>query len=162
MNESDRTVSHVSIHAQDLLNWHSQTPILGAMSPVLKHRRVLIWLLCVAIVVMRVGAVHIHFCQDGTEPPVSLHVADSGIDDRDHPSQNGTFHGHTDSSVSVPGNALLKGSIADVDTPALTITLGLLLFLMPLFRPVRANWNIPVVRIPTRSWYLPPLRGPPV
>ena len=131
------------------------------MSPVLKHRRVLIWLLCITIVVMRVGAVHIHFCQDGTEPPVSLHVADSGIDDRDHPSQNGTLHGDTDSSVSVPGDALLKGSITDADMPMLAATLGLLLFLLPVFRPVRANWDTPVVRTPTRSWILPPLRGPP-
>jgi len=126
-----------------------------------KHRHILIWLICIAVLVMRVGAAHVHLCLDGSEPAVSLHFADSGVHDLDHPNDPGTNPAESDSDVSVPGDALIKSAVADADVPLLAVSLYLILLLVRVTRSVRVDWDPPLVRSSTRTHIRPPLRGPP-
>ena len=36
-------------------------------------------LLCLALIMVRVGGAHLHLCFDGTEPPASYHAFDDGV-----------------------------------------------------------------------------------
>src|SRR6266702_8877725 len=111
-----------------------------------KHRHILISLICIAVLVMRVGAAHVHLCLDGSEPAVSLHFADSGVHDLDHPNDPGTNPAESDSDVSVPGDALIKSAVADADVPLLAVSLYLILLLVRVTRSVRVYWYPPLVR----------------
>jgi hypothetical protein len=126
-----------------------------------KYRHLLIWLVCITVLVMRVGAAHVHLCLDGSEPAVSLHFADSGVHDLDHPNDAGMNPAESDSDVSVPGDALIKSGVGDADIPLLAVSLYLILLLVPVTRPLRVDWDPPQVRSAARTQIRPPLRGPP-
>ena len=122
----------------------------------------LIWLVCVALLVMRIGTVHVHFCADGSEPAASLHIGDDGIHDLDHPRGDTTDTRSTDTDVSVAGDALLKNLAGDVDLPAITIAAAILLFVVTVSRSLVPRFEPPLVRIADPFRLHPPLRGPPV
>ena len=68
--------------------------------------RAFITLLCIMILVMRVGGAHLHLCMDGSEPPVSVHVsADAGLER----GSTGMDQVHHDQYVSLTGEVLAKG-----------------------------------------------------
>jgi hypothetical protein len=125
------------------------------------QRNVFVWMLCITMLVMRIGGAHIHVCLDGSEPPASLHIGDNGIHDQHHPSGAHVDAAEWDSDVSVPGDALVKNLTGDVDLPTLAATLCLLLFIVPLLRIFTRYLDPPLVRISGRSQLLPPPRGPP-
>lgn len=126
------------------------------------HSKWLVWFLCVALVVLRVGAVHVHFCADGHEPSASVHVGDSGIHDLDHPKGNGIDKSLPDSDLSVPGDTLIKSLDGAFDLPALAVTLSLILFFVAVLRSVPVDFGPQLVRISGPTSLRPPLRGPPV
>jgi hypothetical protein len=121
--------------------------------------RACIALLCIAILVMRVGGAHLHLCLDGGEPPVSVHLsADAGTDD----SHVGVGKTHHDQEVSLSGEILPKKLDGVLQLPVV-LAAAVLLFLLPLVSvPVipRARTalihSIPIFRI------RPPLRAPPL
>jgi hypothetical protein len=124
--------------------------------------KLLVWLLCIALVVMRVGAVHIHFCADGSEPAASVHVGDTGLDDLDHPRGSGVDSAFSDSDLSVSGDILLKKWAADADLASITVAFALLLCLVAIVRSVPVNRGPLLVRVSDPFQLRPPLRGPPV
>src|SRR4051794_41582430 len=77
---------------------------------------------------MRVGAVHVHFCADGSEPVASVHVGDTGLDDLDHPKGIGVDSAISDSDMSVPGDILVKKFGGDFDPATMAVAFALLLF----------------------------------
>lgn len=117
----------------------------------------LIALLCLALVA-RVGGAHLHLCLDGSEPPVSLHLSDSGV----HHADESSSATHTDQDIAVGAEALVKKSSGDLDLPALAFVLALLLFFVALSRDVLPAFLSPPRLSPARVRLRPPLRGPPV
>lgn len=121
--------------------------------------RTCITLLCITVLVMRVGGAHLHLCLDGSEPSVSVHLTDdAGLDD----SHAGVGQAHHDQDVSLSGEVLAKKMDAALQLPALFAAL-VLLFVVPLVLVRVAPRDrtslihpIPIFRI------RPPLRAPPV
>jgi hypothetical protein len=110
---------------------------------------------------MRVGAVHVHFCADGSEPAASVHVGDDGIHDLDHPKGVGLDSALSDSDLSVPGDTLVKKFDTDFDLPTIAVAFTLLLFFVAVVRSVPVDWGPLLVRISDPTQLRPPLRGPP-
>lgn len=118
-----------------------------------------ITLLCITVLVMRVGGAHLHLCVDGSEPPVSVHLTDdAGLDD----SHAGVGKAHHDQDVSLSGEVLAKKLDAALQLPILLAAL-VVLFIVPLVLVTVVPRDrtslihpIPVFRI------RPPLRAPPV
>jgi len=120
--------------------------------------RACIALLCITILVMRVGGAHLHLCLDGSEPPVSVHLTDDAGLDASHVGAGKTHH---DQDVSLSGEVLAKKLDGALQLPVLLIA-AVLLFLVPLVSvPVVPRdrttliHSIPIFRI------RPPLRAPP-
>ncbi|MBS0419660.1 MAG: hypothetical protein JSR66_18265 [Proteobacteria bacterium] len=126
------------------------------------HSKLLVWLICITLVVMRVGAVHVHFCADGNEPAASVHVGDAGIDDLDHPRGIGVDSALSDSDMSVPADVLVKKfDNSGVDLPTMALAFALVLFLVVCVQSVPVDWGPLFVRISDPTQLRPPLRGPP-
>jgi hypothetical protein len=62
----------------------------------------LIALLCGVLLLTRLGGTHLHLCFDGSEPPISLHVADAGDH---HPGESAP---HADQDVALGADLLVK------------------------------------------------------
>ena len=125
------------------------------------HSKLLVWLVCITLVVMRVGGVHVHFCADGNEPAASVHVGDSGLDDLDHPKGAGVDASVFDSDMSVSGDVLVKKFGLDSDLSATAAAFTLLLFFLAIVRSVPVDWGPSLVRVSDPTQLRPPVRGPP-
>lgn len=125
------------------------------------HSKLLVWLVCIALVVMRVGGVHVHFCADGTEPVASVHVGDDGLDDLDHPKGAGVDASVFDSDMSASGDLLVKKFDLGIDLPTIAAAFTLLLFFVAIVRSFPVDWGPSLVRISDPTQLRPPLRGPP-
>ena len=119
--------------------------------------RSIIVIMCLALVALRVGGVHLHLCLDGSEPPVSYHLADSGIHHDEHPAGET----HSDRELAAAEDLLLKKPGASFDTSMLVFALALLLFLVVNSRVARLDDEPPRRRPQAFAWLRPPLRGPP-
>jgi hypothetical protein len=109
------------------------------------------------LVASRIAGAHLHLCLDGSEPPVSLHVADGAAH---HGEEVGGFT-HTDRDVNVGGEYLAKKPGAGFDLALVAMAFGLLLFLLPRNRFPVPDYSCPHPARPSRAHGLPPPRGPP-
>ncbi len=121
------------------------------------HRPWLLTLLCVMLLVARVGGAHLHLCFDGGEPPANLHLMDSGL----HHSEPGMAADHHDVDVAVVGEVMAKVAKLGVDLPILLLAVLLVWSqiqvpskLAPGFRNLLSPSAVRSLR--------PPLRGPPL
>jgi hypothetical protein len=123
------------------------------------HRsRFLIALICVVMVSLRVGGLHVHMCLDGSEPPMSFHVADSGMHHLDELDSSGT---HSDRDMALASDVVVKKPFGDLDLFLLAAFGAILLFLLA---PRRELLPLLPPPLPVRSARIrlrPPLRGPP-
>jgi hypothetical protein len=118
--------------------------------------RLVLALVCATLVALRIAGAHLHLCFDGSEPPVALHIGESG----GHHGEELAGFTHSDRDVNVSGDYLSKKPGATVDLGALCSFLALLLFVISLRTP------LPVHRLPrparrVLTHGLPPPRGPP-
>ena len=114
-------------------------------------------LLLMAFVIVPVGDTHLHFCFDGQEPPVSLHLVHGDL--HHAPSQlSGTLD---DVDLSVPGEMVAKKFERSLDSDALFAVAVVLL--MPSIgerlRILRFENGTGLSSLILRL--RPPLRGPP-
>lgn len=110
------------------------------------------------MVALRVGGLHVHMCLDGSEPPMSLHVADSGVH---HLDEVTVGEPHEDRDLALASDLVVKKPFGDLDLSLLAAFGVLLLFL--LVRP-RELLSFSPLLVPVRSARTrlrPPLRGPP-
>jgi hypothetical protein len=122
--------------------------------------RTLLILLCIGIVMMRVGGAHLHYCFDGSEPPVSLHI--DGHAGSHHMSNGVSSSNHEDIDISVGVDALVKKVPTLLDLLGLIAALAIFLHLLPRVKTVVPSFDL-VLPFSTRRAYLrPPLRGPPL
>jgi hypothetical protein len=118
--------------------------------------------LCLALLMLRVSGPHLHLCFDGTEPPVSYHLMDSGLVDSDahHGEHAGAGDAHTDQDMPVAKDVLVKKPAAD-STALLALVFALLLFLIAPVRESRPVFAGAALHSRSFPWLRPPLRGPP-
>jgi len=125
-----------------------------------RHRRFqwFVAAMCLSLLILRVGGMHLHFCFDGSEPPVSLHLPDSGVH---HVDEHAAGETHSDRDVPVANDALVKKS------NTFDVTLALFAFALLLFLVAPVSRLRPISResalVPDDPSRLrPPLRGPPL
>jgi hypothetical protein len=118
-------------------------------------RTLLLTLVCVTLLVARIGGAHLHLCFDGSEPPASLHVLDVGL-------HGGVSAGseHHDYDLMLGEQTLAKYGDQEFDLPALLLAVLVLLLVVPLARRA-AIARSPAPRVRTPSSLHPPPRGPP-
>jgi hypothetical protein len=124
-----------------------------------QRSRLVLAVLCAALVALRIAGAHLHLCFDGSEPPVSLHVADAG-------AHHGDGHadvvsgGHIDRDVAMSGDFVAKKSAGDLLAPFFILAFTLALLAVAPRRGLPADYRSPHP-LPARARLRPPLRGPP-
>lgn len=114
----------------------------------------LIALLCGVLLLTRLGGTHLHLCFDGSEPPISLHVADAGDH---HPGESAP---HADQDVALGADLLVKKPAGGFDLGALAFAFTFLLLIVFRAPGIRPEALILPLRS-ARTRLRPPLRGPP-
>jgi hypothetical protein len=118
--------------------------------------RPFIAMLCVAMVALRVAGLHVHMCMDGSEAPLDIHVADTGVHHHDEPDT-----GHEDLEMAIAPDAVLKKPFGDFALTLLAAFGALLLFVLARPRERFSFPPVPVRAASARTHLRPPLRGPP-
>lgn len=116
-----------------------------------------LWVLAIALLLVRVGESHLHLCLDGQEQAVAMHVEDAPV----HASSEASVSGHNDRDVDTSGMPWAKKVGMD-ELPTVLLAVLILALLLPIVRstPVPSRLLIPVIARPAS--FLPPLRGPPL
>lgn len=122
--------------------------------------KTLLILLCIGIVMMRIGGAHLHYCFDGNEPPVSLHI--DGHAGSHHMDSGISPGGHEDLDVSVGVDALIKKVPTLLDLLGVIAALVFFLHLLPRIRSVVPSVDTVLSVSAPRAYLRPPLRGPPL
>ncbi len=128
------------------------------MSRYVQSLRALLWIIAVALVVVRAGDAHMHLCFDGQEPPRSLHVGEVQLD---HHEGEHTEAAHQDVDVDALDTALAK-KVADANDvlPLLLAATVIDIVAIERYAPERRERQNPSPSLP--YLFLPQLRGPPV
>jgi len=114
-------------------------------------------LLAALLVLARTADAHLHYCFDGKEPAVSIHIADSGS----HPCETSADSGHSgDQDVQLASDILVKKAAAD-DAWAPAVCLTRVEFITRSVSKPLAGYSQGRVFRPA-YFMRPPLRGPPV
>jgi hypothetical protein len=121
------------------------------------HNPWLLTLLCVMLLVVRVGGAHLHLCFDGGEPPASLHLMDHGL----HHGAPGMDAQHQDTDIAVAGEVVVKLAKLGLDLPVLLLAALLVWSLLQAPRQPAPGYRHPFFFSAARS-LRPPLRGPPL
>lgn len=117
-------------------------------------------MLAIALVPMRMANAHLHFCLDGQQAPVSLHVQDKP--GHDHAAEH-VADGHTDVDVDFSvANTLAKLPGAGDDTLPVFLPLYVLAVFVPTQQHELPRQTITVVDTSVIARLRPPVRGPPV
>jgi len=120
--------------------------------------RFLIATLCVAMLVLRIGGLHVHMCMDGTEPPLSFHVEDSGIH---HLDETSAAEEHADRDVGLVSEVVLKKPFGGLDLGLVAAFFALILLLLTRQHELPAFPSLPGKVRSAWNRLRPPLRGPP-
>jgi hypothetical protein len=112
----------------------------------------------VAIFALRVAGLHAHLCMDGSEPPLSIHVSDSGMH---HLDEAAAGEKHADRDMPIASDVLVKKPTGDFDVSLVAAFCALLLFLLARPRELFAFPSPPALGRSARTRLRPPLRGPP-
>lgn len=120
--------------------------------------RLLIATLCVAMFVLRVGGLHVHLCMDGSEPPLSVHVEDSGIH---HVDEASAGEEHADRDFGLASDVVVKKPFGGLDSTVAALFCALLWFLLTRPRELFVFPSLPARIRSARNRLRPPLRGPP-
>lgn len=125
----------------------------------LRVPRFQVWLLtiiCVTLLLGRLGGAHIHLCFDGKEPPSGFHLFDDG----EHHGPLDTEAAHQDVDVAASGDGLSKGKF-EFDLPLSLLAAGFLLGLLIRTRQFPAS-GAPRAALAGPLFLLPPSCGPPL
>jgi hypothetical protein len=126
------------------------------MSKFSARRKCVALLLSGVLLLLQVSGAHVHLCFDGQEPPVSLHLLDSGAEH--FPGL--AYSQHQDEELDNGLASLSKKSAADFDSPPIPSPAVFLFAASASHFLLKIRWDdSPVPHSATRL--LPPLRGPP-
>ena len=121
------------------------------------YRSLLCSLLATLLVIAPTADAHLHYCFDGKEPAVSIHLADN----ESHPCETGADSGHSgDRDVQLASDILVKKAVAD-DGWAPAIAAIRVQFVAQVFSEPVIGYS--QLREAGPAFFLrPQLRGPPV
>ncbi len=117
----------------------------------------LLWLLAIALLLVRVGEAHLHLCLDGQQRAVAMHVEDAPTHSGAEVSSSG---GHNDVDVDLSVAPWVKKIGVD-EMPVIVFASILLALLLPITRSTSRPAQFLVPFLPTAFSLRPPLRGPP-
>lgn len=116
----------------------------------------LLALLCIAVLVARVGGAHLHLCLDGGEPASDLHLFDLG----QHHDAADPGLAHNDVDVVLLGDLIAKNKI-QWQLPLALLAAAVLFGLLRIPRGLLVPWvSRPILPRPP-LFLRPPLCGPP-
>lgn len=136
----------------------------GNTSPVIKfspQARFVFAFLFILVVMMRTGGAHLHYCFDGSEPPVSVHWQNDGEHHHAEHTAGAAQVEHSDVDVLLSDDAPVKKSTIDLDLLALLLALPVLLSLLSILRSSAHGFESLIPFGAQRAFDRPPLRGPP-
>jgi hypothetical protein len=105
-----------------------------------------------AMLVIRLGEMHLHLCFDGQEPAAAVHVGDL-------PSHDDGSHSDQDVELSTTQGLVKK---AGVDTLDLLFICLVVLLLLPVLRRITPPRAVLFFSPAQPAYFLPPVRGPPL
>ncbi|MDB6062917.1 MAG: hypothetical protein JWM78_3020 [Verrucomicrobiaceae bacterium] len=112
-----------------------------------------IWLLCFALIAVRIGGAHLHLCFDGMEQPLAIHAGDIAEHD-DHSDVP-----HSDTDLNLVDSGIAKTITQLFHLPALIAAI-VLLCLQTVARGIpSATYNPPLFRFIPHRFSAP--RAPP-
>ena len=115
-------------------------------------------LLCIILLMVRSVDAHVHFCFDGDEAPVTLHIGD-GVALADDLKDSAS--GHNDLDVDVASG--LSNKLPKTDLPMVAVFFAALLIVFKLVgAPPLARARSTRFRYQSPFRFKPPLRGPPI
>jgi hypothetical protein len=124
------------------------------------NSRLVLASLFILVVLMRMGGAHLHYCLDGTEAPVSLHMdSDGGVH---HSLGVESQVSHSDIDVSITEDVPVKKSTLAFDLLALLFALPFLAQYFVQQRRIVPSLEDALIPVNPRSYGIPPLRGPPL
>ena len=127
------------------------------MTNVFKPHPLIAAVLCLALVIVRVGGAHLHLCFDGTEPPVSYHAFEDGSA-HELPGFDVT---HQDADIALTSDMHSRLGTAFNDLPVL-LSIAVMVWLLPRLRRTFVALRSVRIAHDSPSLLLPPLRGPPL
>lgn len=117
----------------------------------------LLWLLAIALLLVRVGEAHLHLCLDGQQrQPVAMHVEDTPT----HTGLDASADGHNDVDVDLSVSPWVK-KIGMDELPIIVFASVLLALLLPISRSTSRPAQFLVPDLAAAFSLRPPLRGPP-
>ena len=122
-------------------------------SPIVKF----LWLLAIALLLVRLGDAHLHLCLDGQQYPVAIHVQDAPT----HQGAEASFDGHNDIDVDLSIAPWVKKIGVD-EMPIIVFAAVLLALLLPVLRDAIRPAQLLIPWLPSAFTLRPPLRGPPL
>jgi hypothetical protein len=118
----------------------------------------LLWLLAIALLLVRVGEAHLHLCLDGQQQqPVAMHVEDAPT----HSGLEVSSGGHNDVDVDLSVSPWVKKIGVD-ELPILVFASVLLALLLPISQATSRPAQSLVPNLAAAFSLRPPLRGPPL
>lgn len=113
-------------------------------------------LLALMLIIVRTADAHAHLCEDGKEPPVSIHLGDGG----NHPCETDPRDDHSgDKDIQIASDIVLKKA-PQVD-PWVPLLLAYVFDVAAPISDERIQPRATVIRIEPVVYLRPPLRGPP-
>lgn len=116
-----------------------------------------LWMLAIALLLVRVGESHLHLCLDGQEQAVALHMEDTP----EHNGADTSASGHNDRDIDTSNLPWAKKVGMD-ELPLLLLASSILALLLPAVRNSPPPSRLLIPAIPRPASLLPPLRGPPL
>jgi hypothetical protein len=126
----------------------------------LRHSSIarLLWLLAIALLLVRVGEAHLHLCLDGQQQqPVAMHVEDAPT----HSAAKASADGHNDVDVDLSVSPWIKKIGVD-ELPIIVFASVLLALLLPITQSKSRPAQYLVPNLAAAFSLRPPLRGPPL
>lgn len=118
----------------------------------------LLWLLAIALLLVRVGEAHLHLCLDGQqEQPVAMHVDDAPT----HSGSETSSGGHNDVDVDLSVSPWVKKIGVD-ELPIIVFASVLLALLLPILQSTSRPAQLLIPNLAAAFALRPPLRGPPL
>ena len=116
----------------------------------------ILWLLAIALLLIRVGEAHLHLCFDGSDRLVAFHVKDSP----NHAGGKEISSSHNDLDLAVSASASIKKLALD-ELPPIALALFLVTLLVPLVHGSSRPTPSVTLAISSAHCRRPPPRGPP-
>lgn len=117
----------------------------------------LLWLLAIALLLVRVGEAHLHLCLDGQQHLIAMHVQDAPT----HIGSDVSYDGHNDVDIDLSASPWVKKVGVD-EMPIIVFAAVLLALFLPVLRSTVRPYQLLSPAFASVFTLRPPVRGPPL